>query len=227
MAPERTTIIAESPKVNADIHADPPAQTTRTRLMTEALRLFADNGYAATSVADLERAAGLAPGRGGLYRHFESKYALLVAAVQHQAAQNSSLIATFDEVATVDDRNDAPRQSTGTVTTLAWAGLRRLREERSLTRLLIKDLDQFPELLEVVAASDIRPVIAALEKWLTPRVDPAVADPGALAAVLSGAVTHLWLLEDLFGTHPSGVTTDDYMRTLIALCEQTFASDPT
>ncbi|MFD0856079.1 TetR family transcriptional regulator, partial [Actinomadura adrarensis] len=35
--------------------------TTRERIVSEALRLFADRGYAATSVAEIEAAAGLSP----------------------------------------------------------------------------------------------------------------------------------------------------------------------
>ncbi|MGO8935634.1 MAG: TetR/AcrR family transcriptional regulator, partial [Mycobacterium sp.] len=36
----------------------------RDRLLTAALQLFAAKGYAATSVADIQRASGLAPGSG-------------------------------------------------------------------------------------------------------------------------------------------------------------------
>ena len=52
---------------------------TRERLVTEAMRLFGEQGYQATSVAQIEAAAGLAPGSGALYHHFKSKEALLEA----------------------------------------------------------------------------------------------------------------------------------------------------
>ena len=42
---------------------------------------FAAKGYAATSVADIQRASGLAPGSGALYKHFASKRELLEAPV--------------------------------------------------------------------------------------------------------------------------------------------------
>ncbi|GAB4931234.1 hypothetical protein MAHJHV33_48350 [Mycobacterium avium subsp. hominissuis] len=41
----------------------------------------AAKGYAATSVADIQRESGLAPGSGALYKHFGSKRELLEAAV--------------------------------------------------------------------------------------------------------------------------------------------------
>ena len=56
----------------------------RDRLLSAALRLFAAKGYAATSVADIQRASGLAPGSGALYKHFGSKRELLEAAVAYR-----------------------------------------------------------------------------------------------------------------------------------------------
>ncbi len=45
----------------------------RERLLSSTLELFAQRGYAATTVADIESAAGLSPGSGAMYRHFSSK----------------------------------------------------------------------------------------------------------------------------------------------------------
>ena len=47
--------------------------TTRERIITEAMRLFAERGYRGTTVGDIEQAAGLSPRAGGLYKHFASK----------------------------------------------------------------------------------------------------------------------------------------------------------
>ena len=51
---------------------------TRQRIRDAALKLFVENGFAKTSIADIERAAGLAPRAGGFYRHFPSKIDLAV-----------------------------------------------------------------------------------------------------------------------------------------------------
>src|SRR5882757_9190967 len=59
-------------------------ETTRERLVTEAMRLFSEQGYKATSVAQIEAAAGLAAGSGALYHHFKSKESLLAAGVDRQ-----------------------------------------------------------------------------------------------------------------------------------------------
>src|SRR5690606_17407497 len=56
--------------------------STRERLLEAGLRLFAERGFSAVTVGDIERAVGLVPRRGALYRHFASKEALLGAAVE-------------------------------------------------------------------------------------------------------------------------------------------------
>lgn len=51
-------------------------QTTRARLQECALRLFAERGYAATSVADVARAAGVS--HMTFFRHFPTKESVVV-----------------------------------------------------------------------------------------------------------------------------------------------------
>ncbi len=55
---------------------------TRQRIVDAALRLFGELGYDRTTIAEIERAVGLRPGGGGLYRHFPSKEAVLLEAVE-------------------------------------------------------------------------------------------------------------------------------------------------
>src|SRR5271154_3599127 len=57
---------------------------TRERLGTEGLRLFGEEGHQGNNVAQIEAAAGLAPGSGALYHHFKSKEALLEAGIDRQ-----------------------------------------------------------------------------------------------------------------------------------------------
>lgn len=57
---------------------------TRERLVVEAMRLFSEQGYSQTSVAQIEQAAGLAAGSGGLYHHFKSKEELVTAGIDRQ-----------------------------------------------------------------------------------------------------------------------------------------------
>jgi AcrR family transcriptional regulator len=104
--------------------------TTRERLVTEAMRLFSEQGYKATSVAQIEAAAGLAAGSGALYHHFKSKEVLLEAGVDRQL-----------------DR----RRAMHDIRSL-FAGLGDLRTELTLLgRYLLTVLDEESQLLQIAA----------------------------------------------------------------------------
>ena len=53
------------------------AGATRERILAEATRLFAEGGIKATTVADIEGAAGLRRGSGGVHRYFPTKHDLV------------------------------------------------------------------------------------------------------------------------------------------------------
>lgn len=103
---------------------------TRDRLLTEAMRLFSDKGFEATSVSQIESAAGLAAGSGALYRHFKSKDALLTAGIDRQ----------LDRRAAMSDIR------------ALFAGLGDLHSELTvLGRYLLSVIDQETELLQIAA----------------------------------------------------------------------------
>lgn len=103
---------------------------TRERLVTEAMRLFSAKGFEATSVSQIEAAAGLAPGSGALYRHFKSKDALLDAGIDRQL-----------------DRRRAMRDIRA-----LFAGLGDLHAELTvLGRYLLNVIDEEIELLQIAA----------------------------------------------------------------------------
>lgn len=60
---------------------------TRERIKAAALPLFAARGFAATSIAAIESAAGLAPRAGAFYRHFEGKEALFEELAREQITE--------------------------------------------------------------------------------------------------------------------------------------------
>ncbi|MGX9790564.1 TetR/AcrR family transcriptional regulator [Mycobacterium sp. MMS18-G62] len=107
---------------------------TRERLITEAMRLFGEQGYRGTSVAQIEAAAGLAPGSGALYHHFKSKEELLEAGIDRQL-----------------DRRRAMRD----IRTL-FAGLGDLRSELTmLGRYILSVLDDETELLQIASRAPV------------------------------------------------------------------------
>ncbi|MGH3955087.1 MAG: TetR/AcrR family transcriptional regulator [Mycobacterium sp.] len=105
--------------------------STKERLVTEAMRLFGEQGYKATSVAQIEKAAGLTPGSGGLYHHFKSKEALLEAGIDRQL-----------------DRRSAMRDIRA-----LFGGLGDLRNELTMMgRYILAILDEESQLLQIVSS---------------------------------------------------------------------------
>lgn len=108
---------------------------TRDRLLDEAMRLFGERGFAATSVAEIERSAGLTPGAGGLFHHFRTKEDVLTAGIERQLA-----------------RLDAIRQIRGAI-----PPLNNLRAELTLVaRYVLAEIDEEQELLLVLVTEGRR-----------------------------------------------------------------------
>ena len=76
---------------------------SRQRLLDAALHEFRSRGYAATTVDDLCRAAGV--GKGSFFHHFPSKEALALEAVGHWNATTSALFAQASYHAHPDPRD--------------------------------------------------------------------------------------------------------------------------
>ena len=191
----------------------PSSIPTRQRVLTEAMRLFGEQGYSATTVAQIESAAGLKSGSGGLYRHFASKQHLLEAGLREQLASKQELMRF---VADPGQLGQLPLRDR--LMAVARAGLARLQAERDLNRIMLRDLRFFPELAELVRTEEIAGIQRALSAWLSVQIDPAPElDWDALSAVLMNGVSHYWVLEDSLGSHPSGINESRYLETLVDL----------
>jgi AcrR family transcriptional regulator len=175
--------------------------------------LFGRQGYRATTVVQIEEAAGLAPGSGGIYRHFPSKLALLEEGLRQQADPDGDLAKLLSGAAAATGGSLAER-----LTAVVVAGLRRLDQERDLNRLLLRDLAAFPDLLGMVRDRELRRVHAAFTTWLRTEARERAVDVEAVAAVLMGAVSHYWIMRDIFdGAYPLGVPEDRYVAAAVSM----------
>ena len=182
------------------------SEGTRQRILAEAMRLFGENGYAATPIASIEQAAGLSPGSGGLYKRFRSKAQMLAEGVNWQLETGHDLHRQMGE-------DEAPEGTLGEQLALMVAeGLRRLDLERDLNRLVVRDLRQFPDLMDKVREREMHRIATGLAQWLSRQNRSGVdRDWVAIATVLTGSVANYWVLRDAFGAHPSGVSEPEFV----------------
>jgi AcrR family transcriptional regulator len=193
---------------------------TRDAVVAAAMDLFGRQGYRATTIAQIESAAGLSPGAGGLYRHFRSKRALLEEGLRRQAEQGRGLAAFLDDPAGLAALPVRER-----LVAVARAGLRRLEEERDVNRLLVRDLAAFPDLLAQVREQELAAVVGSVAAWLRAQPEEPVGAPDwdALASVVASAVSHYWVLRDVYdGQHPHGIDEDRFLGTLADLVARTW-----
>lgn len=180
-------------------------RSTRERIVAEALRLFAERGYAATSVAEIEAASGLSPGAGGLYRHFRSKEEVLAAAVREHITRTAAQI---QRAGAVEERPLVSRLRLAAV-----AGLAKMREEADLIRVLFRDLDKFPHLITEMREGIVNPLYDTIAKWLSgqPETVRMEEDWDAISLVLGGAIVNYWLAATALREPPKGIDEDRFI----------------
>lgn len=177
--------------------------STRDRIVSESLRLFADRGYAATSVAEIEAAAGLSPGAGGLYRHFRSKEEVLSSAIREHIERTRRQISDVLTQSTAFE--ERPLEIRLRMT--CQAGLAKMREEQDLIRVLFRDLDQFPNLVAEMREGIVNPLYDGIATWLAaqPEFEGFDEDWPAVASILGGAVVNYWLANEAMYEPPTRI----------------------
>ena len=172
--------------------------------------LFGERGYRGTTVGAIEQAAGLAPRRGGLYRHFPSKQEVFTAAVSRYASKFRSLEDLLDTL-DFDDEH-------ATLTQLAQFALAGLAAEADLFRLLQRDGPDFPDLTRLVHEQLVQPgygfAIAVFTRLLQARGLPG-EDAAALAAIALGSLVHFREDEALYRKTPAGATEEQFVATWV------------
>lgn len=196
-----------------DSPPEPAGKPTRSpaaqRILREAMRLFAERGYERTSIADIQAAAGLAPGSGALYKHFPSKEAVLAAGMDEFVAGAERARALIRTV---------PGTAEEALEVLGHAAMRMLHDDRDVLRIMYRELDAFPELRDQVRERRMQGTYATLAAWLRERSDRGelrVEDPEATAAVLLGAITSFKVFQALLGEPPARLDDDRFVRAWV------------
>jgi AcrR family transcriptional regulator len=183
---------------------------TARRIITEALRLFAERGIAGTPIVRIEKAAGLAPSSGAFYRHFASKEEVLEAAVDDAAAASALAVDAF----AVLDELPLEQQ----VLFIARGTWMLFDSQRDLMLVLTRGAAPPPSNYSHDADNFPGNGVAFLARWLTRRsrgrgrVLKRVADPEATALVLLDALTFFWMQKEGEAPAPYGVDPERFIK---------------
>ncbi len=174
------------------------SSTTRERIVDEAMRLFSDHGYKATTIARIEAASGLTPGAGGVYHHFQSKEAVLDAGIDRQLKRLQGLGAVRQVFGSLGDLR-------AELTLIARYILAELDDEAQLIRLLALDARRGPAGLSTAAQRLTDASLAGFASWIAERADPPLTagEASALASAGLGSLLSSRLLRDVLGVTPA------------------------
>jgi len=170
------------------------SSTTRERIIDQAMYLFSQHGYAATSIAKIEAAAGLTPGAGGLYHHFDSKEAVLAAGIKRQLQR---LDALREIRAVLTPLGDLKAE----LTLIARYILTELDSESELLRILASEARNRPQMLTSAVDQLVNSTFKGFATWIDERTEHPIpnADTTAIAAIGLGSLLSSRLLRDVLG----------------------------
>ena len=185
--------------------------TTRERIVDEAMRLFSQHGYAATSIAKIEAAAGLTPGAGGLYHHFDSKEAVLAAGIERQLARLDALREIRRVLTPLGDLK-------AELTLTARYVLTELDSESELLRILASEARNRPQLLTAAVDQLVSSTFEGFAAWIAERAERPISseEAAATAALGLGSLLSSRLLRDVLGI-PAQVDDETLVDTWVQL----------
>ena len=186
------------------------------------MRLFAEKGFAGTTIGDIEGAAGLTPRGGGFYGHFQSKDDILTAAVDtHIVLANQSRAAV----------NLLPFGDLRSELTLVcrWL-LESIDQQREVFQVVEREAERFPKLREKwrvdLLESAHRAAVAFTQRWAEKTGHPS-RDPEASAVIMVGAAMNYRRAQWTFGQAPLAVSDERFVETWVHYCHDLMAGTST
>ncbi len=168
------------------------------------LRLFAEQGYAATTTAQIEAAMGLSPGAGGLFRHVGSKRELLDLAVERALTRR---------------HDPPPRDGAPPGAALARAVLHLVDADPDLWRLLLRDGSALPLDREDLYARLVQPAFDQAIAFVRSEIGDAPGTEARVVAAIS-ALLYLRISQWIYGCSPGGIDEAAFVSVAAGLLER-------
>lgn len=184
------------------------SSATRDRILDVAMELFSENGFRGTSITQIESAAGLTPGAGGIYHHFRTKDALLQAGLKRHMDRVVALRDITRLLAGLGDLRVS-------LTVVARYVLAELDKEQALLRILATEARARPHLVDDRFEGLIKGSFSGFASWL--RTEAEIEDADAIAAVGLGALLSSRLVSALFGVQATEVSDELFVATWVEM----------
>lgn len=174
------------------------------------MALFADRGYQAATVGEIEKAAGLAPRAGTLYQHFSGKEEVLRACVEREVDELERMQDAFELLPLREPRAD--------LLLIGRWNMEYLARRQPLYRFLWKEGDRFPDLRdrvrEAIVEKPLRRVAGWLREWAAGSGRPEI-DAEALTLALVQSMASYRSLETIYGEQPLGVDDERFLEAWV------------
>ena len=184
------------------------AEARREQILEAALKVFASGGFAETTMDEVALAVGVS--KASLYNYFPTKDALLSVLVQR-----FSLLPELAEL--IDGVRELPaEQAIPTLVRQIWP---RLRERRELARVLVREVQSFPERARAYAEKIRMPAHRAMADYLEGRMargELVAGDPIARAQCLFGMLWSFLLSQELMGERELHPISDEQVVSTIS-----------
>lgn len=191
---------------------------TRERIIDEAMRLFGEKGYRGASVAQIEAAAGLTPGAGGLYHHFTSKEALLAAGIERHLARLDVLRDVRRVLTNLGDLR-------AELSVTARYFLTELDSQMELFRLLIAEVRARPTLLTDAADQLVASTYRSFAEWLQTASGQSLTEDRAtmIATLALGSLLSTRFVSGVLGLKSAVVDDDDLVPAWVDMVMATLS----
>lgn len=165
------------------------------------MRLFAEKGYRSTTTAEIEGAAGLTPGAGGLYRHFDSKQAVVTAALEANRPSMAALTSAAALLPLGDLRSE--------LTLLARGGLAGIVQSRDALAVIEREPSELSSQRDAawddVLEQGYQAGAALLVRLFESHGLEPPADPVAIATLAIGSLANFVRERESYGRTPGGL----------------------
>ena len=196
-----------------------PKRDRREDIMQASLHLFAEKGFHGTSMRDIARSAKVPDGL--IYHYFASKRDLFGAIIEEHSFL--PLLRTLPDLAEQLDLR-------GLMMVLARGFYDVLRQNTELTRLLLQEVQVFPEEKEAFFADAVGQSITELGRILSDRMDEktrAQVDPQVAARIFFNALLAFFVEQEILGgKHLLPADETSYIEHLVEMLEIRLTSKP-